>query len=86
MTAARQIMNCHKKKFEFTKNIRHYTLLVKTEATCIDPVFRKWLTLWHQILYICNVQCDIQNAQYHITYICSYTTQHPLIFQASVDH
>jgi len=85
MTAARQIMNCHK-KFELTKNIRHYMLLVKTEATCIDSVFKKWLSLWHQILYICNMLCDTQNAQYHITYICSYTTQHPFKFQDSVHH
>jgi len=54
MTAARQIMSCHKKS-ELTKNNGHYTLLVKREAICIDPVFRKWLSLWHQILYICNV-------------------------------
>jgi len=66
MTAARQIMNCHKKKFELTKNIRHYMLLVKTEATCIDSSGYPFGTKYYTHV-TCRVILKMHNITLHIS-------------------
>jgi len=32
------------------------------ESRCKFVTVVKWLTLWHQMLYISDAQCDAQNA------------------------